>query len=753
MPLTKTTAFFGLILFFFFAGFSKVYAQRYGRVVSFGDSLSDRGNYVYVFEALNSGKKLFKENTGSLGGRASNGVLWCEQLFAPQQRNDNFAFLAAQSGRKFTKIADAAFVADVPSLEYQIDLALYSSHEEFEAMLIGDPQNRDTSFMGSAMELYQQEMDAGLNPDPAELLPRHLGNKILSFKEGRSPRKFDADTLLTLWVGMNDLRSLPKDPTKEEVTICIQETMGNIHHGMNRLVAAGAKNFVIMGLPTVFQKKDDKHDAYSAEDIAYSEQQKSAVKYFNLKLWQELQSLSAEHPGVTIIPINIEELGNLIMSGQYDFGITNKDHRRPCKTADDTKVQHLKEDPDTSLFWDHHGHLTATGNRILADYIRMLILAPYNVIPQMQAAEKGASQAGRNVSNRLFHLRGGLDVHSRAASGLVSTAFTPESGNMNYPKEGQAAFLNSFIEKKNFVANANVDPLEDQRLNAMPSMNMEREDCGKFGVFVAGDYYYGRRNDVGDVEGYKHNSKTVTLGGDYRFAPCYLAGIAMSYTKGKTKLNANMGRIALDGYTVTLYNSLKFGGFYADGSLAYGWNQIDVERYIPQLMTSAKANPLGTHWGSSLLLGYDVTCDGFRIGPTANINYGKTKVTSYREEGGNIFNMLVHAQRTTTCVGSLGGHMSYDWELCEGILTPTIRSSYDHEFRNRSRTLVTELSNMRGIPHYLPVPSNDNDYYRIGGGLNWFSNQNYSFSFDYETIVARKHSRDHFFFVKYRQML
>lgn len=756
MPLTKTTAFLGLVLFFFFAGFSKVYAGRYGRVVSFGDSLSDRGNYPTYYITRTGKKKSPLEavsNSGCIGGRASNGLLWCEQLFDPQQRNDNFAFVSAVSGREFSTL-DSMLTADIPGFDFQIDLALYGSHEEIWKKI--------EKFEKKIGDSFEEKMKKGIHVNQRTFQQDFLGELFDSLKAGKESRRFKADELISIWVGMNDLRALRYDEngkfrplgaiSVEEVKDCVQSTINKIHNGINRLVKAGAKNFVILGLPTIFQKNYYPKDP--AKDLEDCKSQKDAVLLFNHKLWQELQIVSQENPDITIIPINVEALGELILSGHYDFGIYNRDHRRPCREGDNTTVKQIKENPNTSLFWDYHGHLTATGNRVLADYIRMLIMAPYTVIPQMRASEQGASQAGRNVTNRLFHLRGGLDLHARSASSLVSTSFTPEAHNLNVPLDGQAVFLNSFRTKKNFVSNTNIDPLEDQKLNAIPHIDMDREQgCEKLGVFIAGDYYYGTRSDLEDVAGFKHTSKTITLGGDYRFTPWYLAGVAMSYTKGKTKLHENRGKLELDGYTVTLYNSFKQCGFYLDTSVAYGWNQLDVHRHVPQFFTATKANPLGTHWGASALLGYDLVLNGFRVGPTAGINYGKTKVTSYREDGGLIFNMIVHEQNTTTSVRSLGAHASYDWELCDGVLTPTIRGSYDHELKNRSRVLVTELANMRGIPHRLPVPSNDNDYFRIGGGLSWFANQNYSFSFDYETIVAKKHSRDHFLFVKFRQLM
>lgn len=745
MPATKTTAFLAFVMFMIFSGFSKVYAQRYGRVVSFGDSLSDRGNYSEMTKPLRGGAHLTGPQHGNFEGRASNGYLWCEQLFAPQKRNDNFAFLAAQSGRTFDYLIDGVGFGDVPGFDYQIDLALHGGHDSLDRNYL--------PAMGAANAEYEalsadQQTSEVLN----RIVSRHLKEMFADIVKDTPAGKIDSDTLCTVWVGMNDLRSLSNLPnvTEQDAFDCVHKAGDNIHKGINRLIDAGGRNFVVMGLPTIFQKQRHRDPVLDAEDCV---KQRKVVDYFNFNLWRELQLIAAEHPDINIIPIDIAGLGELITSGHYDFGIKNTNQRRPCRPDDSTRLRDIREDPNTSLFWDHYGHLTAIGNKILADYIRMLIVAPFNVVPQMRACEKGASQAGRNVANRLFHLRGGLDVHSPSASGLVASAFTPANREIEAPlQDGQAAYLKAFNTKRNFAANTNIDPLDEQRLNAVPSINMGKNGSGKFGVFVSGDFYYGTRNDKDDVEGYRHTSKTLTLGADYRFAPWYLAGIAMSYTKGKTKLNADMGKITLDGYTVTLYNSFKCGGFYLDGAFAYGWNQIDVKRNIPQFLTTARAQPIGTNWGVSGLFGYDYTCDGLRIGPTANLNYGHTKVTSYREDGGLIFNMIVHEQNTKTFVGSIGGHASYDWKICGGTLTPTVRYSYDHEFKDRSRVLITELSSMRGIPYHLPVPSNDNNYYRIGGGLNWFANDNYSFSVDYETIVARKHARDHFFFVKYRQL-
>jgi phospholipase/lecithinase/hemolysin/uncharacterized protein YhjY with autotransporter beta-barrel domain len=792
---------------------AKTQTSRFSRVISFGDSLSDVNNYAQFNGVVNQKGNLPgrasngtlwvenlyphlpRENYAYLGARSSKsvnklpidtgfrgfevkGVMGLgHQLnifrYNPNFKNENYIDadhnreIKARFLEKINRYEELAGREsalnglirrnpDLVALNAQLNAlsfrGLTNGTPEYAEMrrLRAEKEQEIKDFKNTLPE--QMELSAlnveksALLPEAAALQTEALKNHVERLPQNHQPRSLDPKALYTVWIGMNDLRHLDslkkkgREVTEDFALQTARDAVANVNESVKYLVAGGAKYIVVANLPTIFLTGDDK------------EASERLIKFHNNQLHQDLVAISSLHKDVNIIPIDMQTLGDELKANPGSFGFTNVSE--PCAKGYGRSRQ-ICSSPDSYVFWDAEGHLTRKGNELLAKYVEELLRAPYDIVPQVAATESIAVSATKNVNQRLFALRGANHALSDSASSLLASHFqnTRSHGESSMASvmmtsDGNGISLPEF-KKNHFVRRAQA-PLEGApKKNYFPSLNSDAQS-GKFGIFLSGDLHIGNQRNTEETTGYRHNTKTVTFGADYKFADWFLSGIAMSYIKSDTKLKDNRGDVDIDGYAVSFYDSFKWRKFYLDSVFTYGWNQNKIRRNIHTFDRQAIGNPLGRHWSIGGIGGYDFHWAGFHFGPTAGIRYGEARIHRYKEDGAGAFNMIVSKQSSSSAVSTFGGHISHKFKTPIGDITPQLRSSYDHEFKDRSRVVITELATMRGIPYRVPVKNNDHNYGRIGGGINMRFKNDLSLSFDYETIFARHKARDHFIFGKIR---
>ncbi|MDP1725059.1 MAG: autotransporter domain-containing protein [Alphaproteobacteria bacterium] len=772
---------------------AKAQPSRFSRVISFGDSLSDSGNY----EGL-TGRLSVK---GNLPGRVSNGPVWVENIYSNLPR-ENYAYIGALSTKTLDSVREASFRANgAVGLGHQWNIHRY--HPDFKISStaarityisnrcddlmkplneeLNKIKNKKKNFKWNSPEykalvaeekainkelgaLFETPEMKALNEErmifenrfleikkqnknkkDIEIASDIIEEELNALPQSYAPRSLDPKALYTVWVGMNDLRHL-KDLKKNKIHVSeerglqtARDVVANVKSFVNNLIVGGAKFIVVASLPTIF--KDSK-------DPVEQDESDRLIKYHNIQLHQELVQIASQNKSVNIIPIDMGAVGDEILNNPASFGLTNvKDY---CE-----KNGKICADPESYLFWDKHGHLTRKGNELLAQYVEEIIGGSYHVVPQMNATEASAKAASKNVNNRLFALRGMNHPLFDSASSLVESHFqqadSPDGSDIAsimMTSDGVGTALPE-MKKNRFVRRAQAPNYGASKKNYFPSLSSDAS-MGKFGIFAAGDLHLGNQRNTEESTGYRHSTKTITIGGDYKFADYFLAGIAMSYIKSDVRLKDHKGSIDINGYAFSLYDSLKWRQFYLDTVFTYGWNQNKIRRNIVSFKRTATGEPLGRHWSVGGLAGYDFKLGNLYFGPTAGLAYGDARIHNYQEGDAGVFNMIVGKQRSSTAVSTLGGHISYKMNTFIGEVTPQIRSSYDHEFIDRSRIVVTELASMPGIPYSIPVQNNDHNYGRIGGGINIRFKNVLSIDLNYETIFARRKARDLFIFGKLR---
>lgn len=281
----------------------------------------------------------------------------------------------------------------------------------------------------------------------------------------------------------------------------------------------------------------------------------------------------------------------------------------------------------------------------------------------------------------------------------------------------------------------------DTRLLALRSIP-KTPSMPRTGVFVEGDLNFGEKDDNVTEKGYEFSNTGVTVGVDYRITNNVALGVAVGYTANNTTLNNNLGKVQIDSYGVSAYTSFAKENFYANGVVSYAQNSFNISRKTNFDNRTATANPDGDQFSVGVNSGYNIKTGNASLGPTVGLRYNRVNIDSYTEKDAGSLNMTVKSQEAESLVLSLGAQASVAINAGQAKVIPQVRVSYEHEFADDSREIVTELVTQPGIPMRANTAKPDRDYVKLGVGTQVQFSDNFSGAIDYETVIGRKDFSD-----------
>jgi outer membrane lipase/esterase len=454
-----------------------------------------------------------------------------------------------------------------------------------------------------------------------------------------------SDRLYIIWVGANDYWGNKATTPAPVIT--------NISTHLNRLVAAGATQFIVPNLPDLGRIPASAHNQAVLSPLTTAH---------NQSLHAALRDLAQSNPKLTIIPVDVAALLNEVMNDPTRFGFTNV--TEPCFNGSSVCASTLQY-----LSWDGV-HPNVTANKIIADYTQNLVVAPQTIAPQSDLVLDLAQRAIHNVHRRL------LTTRSR-------------------------------------------NPL---------------------GLFVEADF--GTRKQSGTA-GYDLETRSITVGADYRTTPDLALGFALTYGGGSSDLSNNLSKIALNGVLLSAYGSYTQNRLRADALINYGWTAIDIERRVNVAgFKSAIADTAGQQLSFQANVGYDLGAHQWSLMPLAGIRYTNVSVNDYTERNASVLNLKVNGQSSDSLVANLGTQLSYTFKTKSGSVMPFIAVNYERELAHTSRTVSAELLSQPGIPLRSTTPERDRDSVQFSTGVQTVFNNNLSMGIAYETTLGKQNHSD-----------
>ena len=324
-------------------------AQTFSRVVSFGDSLTDNGNF-FKFSLLTKG--VGSPPAPYFQGRFSNGPTYAERLAA-----------TINAG------ATSNFFTPIPGLTNNVNYAFGGARTDTVGGVNGLTQIPSALLAGTGITA------------PVINAPPGVPVQIESYLNRSGPTKFGSNDLVTVFAGANNIFNFldtsvggANDPTKAgfilptqaSITVMTGTAAQDVANSVKTLSNAGARTIVVPNLPDIGATPS--FNGTTAGSQAGS----LATFTFNQALTTTLSGVAASSPGTNIILVDTFGLFSAITANPSAFGYANVTASCVATVACVTGSAAVQ---NTYLFWDGV-HPTATGQALFAAALQQYIYAP-----------------------------------------------------------------------------------------------------------------------------------------------------------------------------------------------------------------------------------------------------------------------------------------------------------------------------------------------------------------------------------------
>jgi outer membrane lipase/esterase len=269
-----------------------------------------------------------------------------------------------------------------------------------------------------------------------------------------------------------------------------------------------------------------------------------------------------------------------------------------------------------------------------------------------------------------------------------------------------------------------------------------RTDGQRWNIFATYDHNIFEIDQAAGTPGLDNTANSWSVGVTTNLSDTVTLGIAAGQTKGRNQFTAGTGNFNTNDKVLSLFGSMKWGGFYGTGvvslsELTYG----EIRRTITlgPLVRTANANTEGTNASAEFFGGYDFMWRNFTLGPLVGVTMQNVSVNGFDERDAGSANLHIGDQTRKSDVWSIGARATM---TLGGGWTPWVRATYDKERRDDVRLVnATPLSLSTGnsfdIPAYMP----DSSYTTIGVGVRG-QIERVGIALSYTTVLSRSGIRD-----------
>jgi len=298
-----------------------------------------------------------------------------------------------------------------------------------------------------------------------------------------------------------------------------------------------------------------------------------------------------------------------------------------------------------------------------------------------------AAQTGQMVDQRLSNLRSGGPAMSFAGLGALSMLDAMQNGGQRLPSgptstdaAAEAAFAFAADGRDRFQdAFAAVEP---QRAITKAPSKLIGDD--PWGFFLYGNAVFARQGATSSAPQSKFTATGITAGIDRRINDNLILGILGGYTRTFADLDTLGSTSKIETWLIGGYGTW-YGpsSWFVNGAMIYGRNSYDNKRLaLGQANTSS---PNGSQFALQGSVGRDYRSGRFTVTPEAGLQYTAVMVDGYTETGAAA--LSVQSDRADSLRSSLGARVRTDWAWQNGVATPELRASWQHEFLDKTRDI------------------------------------------------------------------
>jgi len=275
---------------------------------------------------------------------------------------------------------------------------------------------------------------------------------------------------------------------------------------------------------------------------------------------------------------------------------------------------------------------------------------------------------------------------------------------------------------------------------------------GKLGAFVNLLGQFGTSDATSTQNAYTFNNEGFLAGFDYQFTPKLVAGFAFGYTSSNTDFS---GLGPQGGQGSFLDGNLFQGNLYANyywndniylsgiASIGGGDNISQRNIVIPGFANRVANGDFGSMtYGVSLGGGYNIPIGALTITPNGRFEYHRISASGFTENGAQGLDLTYGNTGQNTILSFLGVQGSYAISTSWGVISPTGRLEWAHQYNNGSSTVSVAYSNDPSLLSAFTLPGNRNssDYGDIGVGVALQFAGNMSAFLNYDALVGISHT-------------
>ncbi len=260
----------------------------------------------------------------------------------------------------------------------------------------------------------------------------------------------------------------------------------------------------------------------------------------------------------------------------------------------------------------------------------------------------------------------------------------------------------SLYRNNNLIAGSETNQLTgggasaDEQVIASGDLNDNR-----LSGFVTGNFVNAEQEETATLAGYDAGLNALFIGLDYRFTNDFFAGIAIKSLTGDIDLIENTGTVDVSDNSFSFYGNYNLTeNVYFQSTLTYGQGSYDITRRIDFTINNVAFNEVadsdtdGDGFSFSFSSGYDhyFVDTGLSSNFDFNINYARTDIDGFVENGAQGFNLVVADQTIESLSTKATAQISKAISTSFGVIIPEFSASWKHEFETDGNDVITAFA-------------------------------------------------------------
>lgn len=256
-----------------------------------------------------------------------------------------------------------------------------------------------------------------------------------------------------------------------------------------------------------------------------------------------------------------------------------------------------------------------------------------------------------------------------------------------------------------------------------------------------GNTHYNKERTSGD---FKAQYAGIMLGFDKQFESGLQLGIATSYTDfdvNEKATTSDATTSVYDGHLYGTWSPQSNGAFYLQSILGIGIADSESDRTIPFLGRTATSDHDSIYYSAFIGGGYQQQFDTWTLEPRAGFEYINLDEDRFTEHGAQSASLTIHSKGAESLVSSLGFEISHTCELGNGLLIPSFRADWFHNFSAQGENTIATLQS--GETFRVEGRDASKDSLELAVGLTVLVSDKLHGTLDYQYTFADNQNKAH----------